>query len=270
MSSTALLAVAHGSLDPRAEPVLDALVARVRAERPGLVTMLAHLGHTGPDVPTAARSLVAGGARRVVVVPLLLTAAYHALTDLPALLEELRREFPDVEFEQTPVLGPHPLLFALVRRRLAEAGADPAASVVLGAIGTSDARANAELAGVAASMGATIGFAAGKPAVGRVVDAVRARTGGQVVIVSYVLAPGTLPDRFAVTKADLITRPLGAEPEIVEIVLERFDAAARGDGLPGLLDRVKGLRCDSGEFSSPNPSVGAAGEVAALGVRRSA
>lgn len=225
MSSTALLAVAHGSPDPRAEPVLEALVARVRAERPGLVARLAHLGHTDPDVATAARALVAGGARRVVVVPLLLTAAYHARTDLPALLGELRAELPGVEFVQTSVLGPHPLLFSLVRRRLAEAGAERSAAVVLGAVGTSDARANAELADVAASMGATIGFAAGKPAIARVVDELRARARGQVVIASYVLAPGKLPDRFAATKADLITRPLGAEPEIVSVVLERFDAA---------------------------------------------
>ena len=224
MSSTALLAVAHGSPDPRAEPVLEALLARLRAERPGLVAALAYLGNTAPDVPSAVRSLVAAGARRIVVVPLLLTAAYHARQDLPTLLHESRHSFPGVVLEQTPVLGPHPLLFSLVRRRLVEAGADPSASVVLGAVGTSDSGANAELADVAASMGATIGFAAGQPLIGRVVDDVRARTGRQVVVASYVLAPGTLPDRFAATRADLVTRPLGAEQEIVDIVLERFDA----------------------------------------------
>lgn len=225
MSATALLAVAHGSPDPRAEPVLEALLARLRADRPGLVASLAYLGNNTPDVPTAVRSLTAGGARRIVVVPLLLTAAYHAGTDLPALLDGLRLELPDVVLEQTSVLGPHPLLFSLVRRRLVEAGADRSAAVVLGAVGTSDARANAELADVAASMGATIGFAAGKPSIGRVVDDVRARDGRQVVVASYVLAPGTLPDRFASTNADLVTRPLGAEQEIVDIVLERYDAA---------------------------------------------
>ncbi|HEX7105542.1 MAG TPA: CbiX/SirB N-terminal domain-containing protein [Acidothermaceae bacterium] len=224
MSSAALLAVAHGSPDPRAEPVLEALMARVRAERPGLVAKLAHLGHTDPDVATAVRSLVEAGSRRVVVVPLLLTAAFHARTDLPALLDELRAELPSVELAQTPVLGPHPLLLSLVRRRLTEVGADPAGSLVLGAVGTSDAGANAELADVAARLGAAVGFAAGEPSVDRVVDELRADTGGQVAIASYVLAPGTLPDRFAATKADLVTQPLGAEPEIVSIVLERFDA----------------------------------------------
>ena len=53
----------------------------------------------------------------------------------------------------------------------------------------------------------------------------RGRGAAQVAVVSYVLAPGVLPDRFAATGADVVTRPLGAEPEIVEIVLERYDAA---------------------------------------------
>ena len=46
-----------------------------------------------------------------------------------------------------------------------------------------------------------------------------------MAVASYVLAPGVLPDRFAATRADIVTRPLGAEPEIVEIVLERYDDA---------------------------------------------
>jgi sirohydrochlorin ferrochelatase len=45
-----------------------------------------------------------------------------------------------------------------------------------------------------------------------------------VAVASYVLAPGKLPDRFGMTSADIVTRPLGAEPEVVEVVLERFDS----------------------------------------------
>lgn len=227
MTVPALLAVAHGSPDPRAEPVLEALVARVSAERPDLTALLAHLGHTEPDVPTALESLVQQGFSDIVVVPLLLTAAYHARTDLPAILQEFQAAHAGVKLTQTGVLGPHPLLFSLVRRRLAEAGVDSSSSVVLGAVGTSVAAANAELADVAATIGASIGFAAGPPTVGEVVGRLRAEGATQVAIASYVLAPGTLPDRFLATGADAVTRPLGAEPEIVQIVLERYDAAIR-------------------------------------------
>ena len=224
---TALLAVAHGSPDPRAEPVLQDLVALVRVTRPGLTAVLAHLGHTTPDVPSALESLIQQGIRRVVVVPLLLTAAYHARTDLPELLAAARRRHPAIEILQAEVLGPHGRLAALVRRRLTEAGADAATSVVLGAIGTSDPAANAELAGVARSFGATVGFAAGSPWVADVVAELRARGSGEVAVASYVLAPGMLPDRFAASGADVVTAPLGAEPEVVDVVLERYDAAAR-------------------------------------------
>ena len=222
---TALLAVAHGSPDPRAEPVLQDLVALVRVKRPGLTAVLAHLGHTTPDVPSALESLIQEGIRDVVVVPLLLTAAYHARTDLPKLLADARRRHPATEISQAEVLGPHPRLAALVRRRLAEAGVGAAASVVLGAIGTSDPAANAEVAGVARGLDAAVGFAAGPPWVADVVADLRARGAGQVAVASYVLAPGTLPDRFAASGADVVTVPLGAEPEVVDVVLERYDAA---------------------------------------------
>jgi sirohydrochlorin ferrochelatase len=233
MKAPALLAVAHGSRDPRAEMVLEALVARVRAERPGVEVTLAHLGHTTPDVGAALGSLVAQGIREVVVVPLLLTAAYHSRVDLPAVLTEARLAHPDLTVTQSQVLGPHPLLFSLVKRRLAETGADASTSVVLGAIGTSDSAANAELADVAATLGASIGFAAGAPDIAEVVDGVRAAGAAQIAIASYVLAPGKLPDRFLTTQADFVTRPLGAEPEIVDVVLERYDAVVRQDPCRG-------------------------------------
>jgi sirohydrochlorin ferrochelatase len=241
MMAPALLAVAHGSRDPRAESLLEVLLARVRAERPGLTAMLAHLGHTAPDVPTALETLAVQGFSTIVVVPLLLTSAYHAGIDLPGVLARARTTHRGVVFTQTAVLGPHPLLFSLVHRRLLEAGADPSTSVVLGAIGTSHASANAELADVAASLGASIGFAAGPPGIAQVVDGLRARGAAEVAIASYVLAPGTLPDRFAATSADIVTRPLGAEPEVVEVVLERYDAAVGGvrgkDAVAGTITR---------------------------------
>lgn len=233
MTAPALLAVAHGSRDPRAEMVLEALVARVRSERPAVDVMLAHLGHTAPDVGAALGSLVAQGSCEVVVVPLLLTAAYHARVDLPAVLTQARLAHPGLTVTQSQVLGPHPLLFSLVKRRLAEAGADSSTSVVLGAIGTSDPAANAELADVAATLGASIGFASGTPEIVAVVDRVRRAGAGQVAIASYVLAPGNLPDRFLTTQADFVTRPLGAEPEIVDVVLERYDAVVRHNPCPG-------------------------------------
>ena len=225
MSEPALLAVAHGSADPRAEQVLDALIARVRSERPGVVAVLSHLGFTDPSVSAALESLARQGVSEVIVVPLLLTSAYHAKVDLPAMLSRAAVDHPRVVIRQAAVLGPHPLLFELVRRRLAEAGAEPGMSLVLAAVGTSDHGANAELADVAASLGATIGFAAGTPAITDVVADLRSRGARQVALATYVLAPGELADRLHDAGADVVTEVLGAAPEIVDVVLSRYDDA---------------------------------------------
>jgi sirohydrochlorin ferrochelatase len=227
MTGPALLAVAHGSQDPRAEPVLDALIARLRSERPGLVAVLAHLGHTAPDVASSLDTLGREGVHEVVVLPLLLTSAYHARVDLPALLSKLSVEHPDMTITQGGVLGPHALLFDLVRRRLLEAGVDRDAAVVLGAIGTSDAGANAELADVAATLGATIGFATRAPAINDVVAQLRRTTQKQIAVAAYVLSPGQLPDRFHDAGADVVTEVLGAGPELIELILHRYDEVLR-------------------------------------------
>jgi sirohydrochlorin ferrochelatase len=225
MSEPALLAVAHGSADPRAEQVHDALIARVRSERPGLVAVLANLGFSDPDVPTALDSLAQQGFREVVVVPLLLSSAYHATVDLPVVLANAAVDHPGLAIRQASVLGPHPLLFDLLRRRLAEARVEPGASVVLGAVGTSDAAVNAELADVAATIGATIGFASGTPGIADVVAGLRAQGVRQIAVATYVVAPGQLVDRFYDAGADIVTDVLGAAPELVDLVLRRYEAA---------------------------------------------
>ena len=125
MSEPALLAVAHGSADPRAEQVHDALIARIRSERPEVVAVLAHLGFSEPDVPAALDSLARQGFREVVVVPLLLSSAYHATVDLPVALANAALDHPGLVIRQAAVLGPHRLLFDLLRRRLADARVEP-------------------------------------------------------------------------------------------------------------------------------------------------
>ena len=82
------MAVAHGSRDPRAATAVEELLdlVRRRAARHGLAGLrvsTAYLGH-GPPSPGQVLGALPGGP--VVVLPLLLTGAYHSKTDLPAVL----------------------------------------------------------------------------------------------------------------------------------------------------------------------------------------
>jgi sirohydrochlorin ferrochelatase len=245
---TPLVAVAHGSRDPRAAATVSELLAVVRYRAMawglgGLDVKAAFLDHCAPSLPQALSAV--GGDGACVVVPLLLTAAYHSKADIPAKIAAASAATPlDVSCAGT--LGPHPLLLAALERRLAEAGVavgDPAArsrtSVVLAAAGSSDPAANATIAALAARWHATHGWHAVVPAYAsaagpRPDEAVRALLAGAgapgpVVVATYLLAPGYFADKIRAAGlgagAAAVSPALGAAPDIADVVLERYLAA---------------------------------------------
>ncbi|MFC4531827.1 sirohydrochlorin chelatase [Sphaerisporangium dianthi] len=141
------MAVAHGSRDPRASATVAALLDGVRLARPGIDVHAAYLDHSRPSLGEAL-----AGIDGAVVLPLLLTEAYHSRVDIPAALREAVATRPGLRVHQGATLGPHPLLITALERRLAEAGVeigDPDTAVVLVSAGSSDARANAVIARMA-------------------------------------------------------------------------------------------------------------------------
>ncbi|QWQ40445.1 sirohydrochlorin chelatase [Streptomyces sp. YPW6] len=240
MTHPTLLVIAHGSRDPRHAATVHALTERVRAERPGLRVETAFLEFNAPSVPRVLERLAAQGADEVVALPLLLTRAFHAKTDIPSVLREARTRLPGLRVRQADVLGPSPLLNATLERRLREAGVRPGdvprTGLVLAAAGSSDPEAIAVIAEIARELRHT-GWCAVRPAFAsaslpRTEDAVRAlRAEGvdRVAVAPYVIAPGRLPDRIAAgaeaAGADVVADVLGPAPELARLLLDRFDEA---------------------------------------------
>ena len=136
-----LVAVAHGSRDPRSAATVTRLAGLVRSMAPTLDVRVAFLDLSAPRLPEVL-STVDGDA---VVVPLLLGSAYHARVDIPAIAAEASRRFPRLRVHLADVLGPDPRLEAVALDRLAEAGApvgDPDCGVLLAATGSAHPRAN--------------------------------------------------------------------------------------------------------------------------------
>jgi sirohydrochlorin ferrochelatase len=213
---------------------------RQRAERGGLSGLrvsAAFLGHCAPSPRQVLDALPAGP---VVVLPLLLTAAYHSETDLPAALRAASARRGGLEIRYGRPLGPHPLLIGALDRRLRETGAplDPArTSVVLGAAGSSDPAATAAIAALAARWRAQRGWrdvipayaSATGPTPATAVAALRASGAHRVLVASYLLAPGRFAAQIrgqALTAgAAAVSGVLGAAPELAAILLSRYTAA---------------------------------------------
>ncbi|MEU8875578.1 sirohydrochlorin chelatase [Streptomyces javensis] len=240
MSAPTLLIIAHGSRDPRHAATVDALRARVRSLRPGLRVEAAFLEFNAPRVPQVLARLAAADATEVIALPLLLTRAFHAKTDIPAVLREATARHPRLSVRQADVLGPSPLLVDALERRLHEAGLRPAdrssTGVVLASAGSTDPEAIAVIAEIAREWRHT-GWCAVRPAFAsaslpRTEDAVRAlRAEGvaRVAVAPYVIAPGRLPDRIAsgaeAAGADLLAPVLGPAPELARLLLARYEEA---------------------------------------------
>lgn len=105
-----LILFAHGARDPRWAAPFEAVAERVRADRPGLPVRLAYLELMRPDLPAAAAELLAEGCAAVTVLPLFLGAGGHVRRDLPALLDGLRANHPEVEWSLQPPVGELPSL----------------------------------------------------------------------------------------------------------------------------------------------------------------
>src|SRR3954471_5039925 len=231
-----LLVIAHGSRDPRHAATVHTLVRRVRSLRPDVRVETGFLDFNVPSVHGVLESLAAGGVRDVVALPLLLTRAFHAKADIPAVLRDAP---PQLRIRQAEVLGPSPLLLSALERRLYEAGltsADKSSTgVVMASAGSTDPEAIAVIADIAREWRHTGGCCAVRPALPstslpRTKDAVRElRALGceRVAVAPYVPAPGFLPDRIArgAADADVLADVLGPAPEVARVLLERYGAA---------------------------------------------
>jgi sirohydrochlorin ferrochelatase len=246
-----LVAVAHGSRDPRAAATIGELLSVVRSRAAGrgvggLDVRPAFLGHSAPSLPQVLGA-VSAEHDGCVVVPLLLTPAYHSKTDIPALLADARTALVRLDVRYAGTLGPDPLLLSALGRRLAEAdgvsGASVArTSVVLAAAGSSDPTANATIAALASRWQADGDWRRVVPAYASAAapspgEAVRALGPGPVAVASYLLAPGYFADQIRDTAlaagAVAVSDALGAAPEVADVIIDRYLAEVRaGHPLP--------------------------------------
>lgn len=242
MRQIPLVAVGHGSRDPRSAATVHDLLGVVRGLQPGLDVRAAFLDLSAPRLVDVLGAVRGDGYREAVVVPLLLGSAFHARVDVPNAIAEATSRYPRLSVQIADVLGPDPRLESAALRRLAEAGVrtdDPEVGVVLAGAGSSHAPANALVSAVAGRWaagsrwaGATSAFAAAAdPTVPAAIASLRAAGARRIAVGSWFLAPGLLPDRvteqaLAVADDVVVAPPLGADIDVAELILHRYNAAA--------------------------------------------
>ena len=255
MSATpaAILLAGHGSRDADGLTEFTALAEGLRARAPGPV---AHgfLEFARPTLAEAARALIDGGARRIVMLPAVLLAAMHAKNDLPAELADMARAHPGVSFVSAGTLNLDPRLLEVCRERLIAAEADAGMPrtraetclVVVGR-GTSDPDANGDVHKLARMLQEGMGYGASfvcyaGTAQPRVAEGLQiaARMGFcRLLVLPYFLFDGILVKRIRAASAALRARHpelevldarwLGPDDKVLEVLLDRAAEGERGE-----------------------------------------
>lgn len=260
--SDGLLLVAHGSRSPAGQGEMQALADEVMARQPSLPVELGYLELCDPPAGLALDRLVGRGCDRIGVVPLMLHAAGHSKSDVPAVVLEARLRHPDVKVAYGRPFGVDHALVSLAAKRVAAVGGAGRPLAVIGR-GTSDPDANAEVCKaarlVAESTGAPVvvaGFSGVTwPTVPESLDQLTRLADGPLTVFTWFLATGVLLDRIASDVAALRQRTglavteagwFGPDPVVAELTLARFEEAMGG--------QVR-MNCDACAYRRPFPGL---------------
>jgi len=232
--SCAVLLLSHGSRDPRAEYVVDELVAAVAASA-HVTVRAAHLDFTAPTPVVALRQLAADGFTSVRLVPLLFTPGYHVTHDIPLVLADSGvANRMSVSVAPPLLAGGRPerdLLLTALADRLVQAGADQNVdALLLTSAGSSSASARRRVEALAMDLEqahgipvvpafASSGFC---PSPMQALEALADKGFANPAVASLFVAPGKLTDAVAAMCQGLpVADPLGVSPAFVNLLLSQ-------------------------------------------------
>jgi sirohydrochlorin ferrochelatase len=121
LPKTALLLIAHGSRQPKANADLYHVVDELRRRATYAIVEASFLEMAEPTGEQGAARCLEQGAEEIILLPYFLSAGVHVQCDLTALCRSLATQFPHVQFRLAQPLGRHPLLLEVVAERAREA-----------------------------------------------------------------------------------------------------------------------------------------------------
>lgn len=103
--SSAIVLFAHGARDPEWAQPFHKIRAHLQQSLPGTPVLLAFLEYMQPTLPDAVAQLAAKGTGTITLVPMFLARGGHLKQDLPELLAQIRRQYPQLNLHVSPAIG---------------------------------------------------------------------------------------------------------------------------------------------------------------------
>ncbi len=117
----AIILLAHGSRVPEAGRDMEQVANRLKEKYTYPIVEICYFSRWGPHFPEILEKCVHQGAKKIIVIPYFLHVGLHLLLDIPEMLQEEVRKFPQVKVILGKSLGFNEALVDLVQSRIEEA-----------------------------------------------------------------------------------------------------------------------------------------------------
>jgi sirohydrochlorin cobaltochelatase len=259
-ASHGLLLVGHGSYCAVSGTEMSTIGRLVSEARPDLAVEVGYLEMSDPPAGVALDRLVARGVQRITILPMMLLAAGHSKSDVPAVVVEARLRHPHIPVVYGRPFGVDHALCAIAHDNIAQAGGTGLPLLVI-ARGTSDPDANGEACRAARLLAefqkapfVVTGFSGVTgPRVPEALDMCVRLGARRLTVFSWFICNGKLVQRiladerqFAAERGIEIVDAgyFGPDARLVPVILERFREANEG--------KVS-MSCDTCAYRLPFP-----------------
>jgi len=152
IDSIGLLICGHGSRDPQAQLQFSAWAEKLQQRTAFVHWEVGFMEIAKPTISDGARALVEKGLTHIIVIPGFIMGAAHTTKDIPAILNELKKEslFEHVRIDYAYRIANHPLLVQAASSRIQESLKNTPTDLInthllVVAHGSSDANANEDI-----------------------------------------------------------------------------------------------------------------------------
>lgn len=119
MSKKALIIIDHGSKVNEANQMLEEIAELIKEKNSTEFEIIAycHMELAEPTIEQAFEECVSNGASHIVVHPYFLAPGRHSSQDIPRMVKEAAKNYPDVSYIVTDPLGIHNKIIEVILER---------------------------------------------------------------------------------------------------------------------------------------------------------
>ena len=103
----ALIIIDHGSRFKAANDMIFDVVKMLRDKNKDIIIEGCHMELAPPDIATTFVKCIDQGATHIIAQPFMLSPGRHSTSDIPQLVDDIARKFPDISYEVKPHFGTH-------------------------------------------------------------------------------------------------------------------------------------------------------------------